>query len=372
MILYDKEHLARNAAKGTLDVCFNEKNGFIYNKAFDVKKVNYSNEYVAGNISIPGLAYYDYKIDWLSRRYIQPNWVIVDVGCGDGIFIKRLAEKIPDVKCFGFDTSYKNIQTDTAPKTLEIFNEYYGGNNRYNLEPNLIILNHVLEHIHNPVQFLQLIHNTMKDDAFVFIDVPDAEWILRNTVIYDFFYEHCQYWYITSLINVLEATGFKIIEFCNQFSGQNLWVMAKRCINTGHKVGINNNIKKLCNEFITSKDCQIRKIKDSIEYLGTRINIAIFGAAAKGIMFANIFDPAKKLISCLIDDDSRRQDKYIPGTGHPVVSSSYLINTVKKLGGGGVIILNNNYIQTVKNFFDFDRVSIYSYHDLLDLETGGI
>ena len=72
--------------------------------------------------------------------------------------------------------------------------------------------------------------------------------------------------------------------------------------------------------------------------------IAVLGAAAKGVSFVNEMDPKCVHISCVIDDNKSKQGGFIPGTGHPIVSFSdildYNIHTI--------LVTNPNYIEDVK------------------------
>ena len=51
-----------------------------------------------------------------------------------------------------------------------------------------------------------------------------------------------------------------------------------------------------------------------------------FGAAAKGCVYLNSAGIDYNILDCIIDDTKLKQNKYIPGTGIPVVSRNYLEN----------------------------------------------
>ena len=49
-------------------------------------------------------------------------------------------------------------------------------------------------------------------------------------------------------------------------------------------------------------------------------NIALWGAAGKGVCLANTIDPNREFIECLIDLNPKKWGKFIPGTGHEIIN----------------------------------------------------
>jgi hypothetical protein len=45
----------------------------------------------------------------------------------------------------------------------------------------------------------------------------------------------------------------------------------------------------------------------------------MWGAAAKGVTLANLCDPDRALIACVVDLNPNKQGAYLPGTGHRIV-----------------------------------------------------
>ena len=64
---------------------------------------------------------------------------------------------------------------------------------------------------------------------------------------------------------------------------------------------------------------------------------AIWGAGAKGATFCNVVDPDCKWIRFVVDITPEKQGKFIPGTGHPIVSYMALKDV------DTVLLMNPNY-----------------------------
>jgi hypothetical protein len=66
---------------------------------------------------------------------------------------------------------------------------------------------------------------------------------------------------------------------------------------------------------------------------------AIWGAGAKGATFCNVVDPDCEYIKCIVDITPEKQGKYIPGTGHPIVSPEFILSTNVET----ILLMNPNY-----------------------------
>jgi 2-polyprenyl-3-methyl-5-hydroxy-6-metoxy-1,4-benzoquinol methylase len=172
-LLYKTEEDAQKAIVGELDICLDETTGFIYNCAFDPDKVDYSGEYNNNQIYSPYFFnYINKQIQYLIEKYIPWDSTIVEVGCGKGYYIKKMAMTLGTCKAYGFDTSYVQ-DDDIQAYNVRFFKEYY--DEKYSdLHPDIVICRHVIEHIHNPLEFLKGIRASMPEHSLLFIETPDV------------------------------------------------------------------------------------------------------------------------------------------------------------------------------------------------------
>jgi hypothetical protein len=70
---------------------------------------------------------------------------------------------------------------------------------------------------------------------------------------------------------------------------------------------------------------------------------AIWGAAAKGTTLVNTMDPENRRIRFLIDINPAKQGKYVPGTGHQIVSPTSLREQRSRIAG--IVNMNPNYLE---------------------------
>ncbi len=71
--------------------------------------------------------------------------------------------------------------------------------------------------------------------------------------------------------------------------------------------------------------------------------VAIWGAGAKGVTFLNLLDPECTLVDAAVDINPRKQNRFIAGTGHPIVEPREL----RKREVKNVVVMNPNYVAEV-------------------------
>lgn len=81
----------------------------------------------------------------------------------------------------------------------------------------------------NPKDIMKSIKKALVNspNSILYIETPCVEWILKNNIMYDFFYEHCSYFNKKSLNLLLQECGFDILEINHTFKGQYLYAICK-------------------------------------------------------------------------------------------------------------------------------------------------
>lgn len=142
------------------------------------------------------------------------NLKILDVGCGDGLFFKKLSE-FGDV--YGIEPDKRLISKENLnnPRIYKgCFDDSYDA--PFNFD--LITMLDVIEHIEDETNILNKAHNCLSKDGKLIITVPALQilWTKHDEVNH-----HYRRYSKTSLIKVLQEVGIKI-DSCNylfQFVG---------------------------------------------------------------------------------------------------------------------------------------------------------
>lgn len=340
-LVMSTQDAARNITRGRLDLVLCEECGFIFNRAFDMGKIMYGEEYDNTQSCSPAFSQY---MDRLAHYMIVEKNVrnsnVVEVGCGKGLFLRKLVEfEGSGNRGYGFDPSYVGADTDLDGR-LRFEKRYYTADCA-DIPADVIVCRHVIEHVPTPLSLLQNIKKALVNspDAHIFFETPCVEWILRNHVIWDFFYEHCSYFTARSLTTVFEMAGFEVESVRHEFEGQYLWLEAKVPQTQPAVTKDAGRIPSLAQEFARSENELKRDWEQRIQELAARGNVALWGAGAKGVTFANLVDPQMKWIKCVVDLNPQKQGGFVPGTGHPIVGYQELA----AYGVRSAVLMNPNY-----------------------------
>jgi SAM-dependent methyltransferase len=352
--------------RGNLNLMVCEECGFVFNQAFEPSTLSYGEDYDNTQSFSPVFAEY---LSHLAQHLVFEKGIrncrVVEVGCGKGLFLRKLTEVGGNIG-YGFDPSYVGSATNLDGR-LHFEKRYYGPECT-DISADVIVCRHVIEHVPDPLDLLDTIRQTLASSpgARVFFETPGVEWILQNQVIWDFFYEHCSYFSADSLTTAFEATGFTIESIQNVFGGQYLWVEAMLSIEEQGRVTRKPGlIPNLAKQFALSE----RKLKgvlgERLRGLAARGKVALWGAGAKGVTLANLVDPEREWIACVVDLNPGKQGCYIPGTGHPIVGYQELA----KYGVETAILMNPNYREENLALLKESHLNV-KLIDLMDLISG--
>jgi SAM-dependent methyltransferase len=338
MLLASRD-LARSVTRGTLSLhaCINC--GFVFNAAFREDRLDYGAAYENTQTASDAFAaYLDERVERVIAQCGPALQTVVEVGCGKGVFLRRLVETAAGSTGYGFDTSYEGPETACAGR-LRFFKHYFGTGDVAG-PIDAVVCRHVIEHIPDPVAFLGSIRDALGSSAAkIFFETPCVDWILRNHVVWDFFYEHCSYFNPHSLERAFANAGFDVAGVQHVFGGQYQWLEAT----PGHaRREIDSDAGAVlgrCREFAERHAAAVEVWIERLMAMRSSRKIAIWGAGAQGVTFAGLVDPTAELIDCVIDVNPRKQGCFVPGTGHAIVGPQELATR----GIGTAILMNPNY-----------------------------
>lgn len=338
--LFRTQEDAVNAARGDLQFVVCGRCGFVFNAAFDAARVPYGAEYENAQTCSPAFRVY---LDGVIRHIIElagsRSGHIVEVGCGQADLLRRLLSEPGSMHtATGFDPSYRGPDSDLDGR-LRVERRYFGPESA--VRADTVVCRHVIEHVSRPLELLRQIAAAMEGSpgARFFCETPCVEWIFRNDVFWDFFYEHCSLFTAGSIRTALELSGFAVERVRHAFSGQYLWADAAAAPARAPRLDP-GGIPDLALAFGEREKELKSKWSGSLEALAGKGKIAVWGAGAKGVTFANLIDPRRRHLECVVDVNPAKQGTFVAGTGHPIVDPRQL----PKLGVSTAIVMNPNYI----------------------------
>ena len=294
-------------------------------------------------------AHVEALVDGLVRSGVRGKRVL-EAGCGAGAFLRRLCREGGNTG-IGFDPAYRGPGEDLGGSVRFVADYYRGptGTGEATQGSDVVISRHVIEHVPDPRALLRALRAACegRPGAQLLLETPDVEWILAQRVVEDFFYEHCSYFPTGALRYAAACEGFRVTRQAALFGGQYQWLEAvadtapeKPALPQASDV---ERVCALARGYAREVPERIAALESKIGALAAQGGVAIWGAGAKGVTLVDLCDPERRLVACVVDINPRKQGRFVPGTGHPIVAPEVL----REKGIRHVIVMNPNYEQEV-------------------------
>ncbi len=254
--------------------------------------------------------------------HIGEEPVVVEVGCGEGHLLRALAEKRPAGRYIGFDPSNAiNTENGLIEGRRELFDP---SRHLAELRPDLIISRHVLEHLMNPLGFVQAISfaaSWENIETQLLIEVPCIDQVIDRGRTVDFFYEHNSNFTTLSLERLLARCASEVKIVARSFNDEVVYGLA-HFRRRDAQVQFATEAVKFSNRSIRHRQT-IRADVDELAAAGKRV--AIWGGTGKAATFINQFGLDAQRFPLVVDSDLEKAGTYVPGMGQEILFRDFLI-----------------------------------------------
>lgn len=317
---------ARKAARGDVILEYCPGCGVIHNRSFDPKLVEYTPGYENSLHFSPRFqSYAEALATRLVSTYRLEGGSTLEIGCGKGDFL-TLLRRAGVARAVGYDPSYGGPADAGQGVTFvrEYFPERPGS-----LNVDLVCARHVLEHVADPGEMVARLRRGLDDTGHpvVYLEVPDAGYMLRHNAVWDVIYEHPWYFTPPSLRTLFVRSGFAALAVDTSFGGQYLYVEARPSLEPNSDSGDPEELEELhrlaqrlgerCRTAVEDWAGRLRELT----LTGRRV--AVWGAGSKGATFLNVV-PGGEDVGRVVDVNPRKHGRHVPGTGQAVVAPEAL------------------------------------------------
>mgnify|MGYP001480413050 CR=1 FL=1 len=336
--------------------------------AVDPKKLYATNYTYLSGVGKSFIKHFQEYAEWSEDKCnLSPDSLVVDIGSNDGTCLREF--KNLGHRVCGVDpaSAPSDIANASGIDTLNCFFDKEAVNKiiEKHGKADLITSHNVLAHVDNLSQVFLDIYSLLKDGGYFCFEIGYFKEVLKNNYFDTIYHEHLDYHHAKPLTKFLCGIGFDLIDLSiNKVQGGSLRLFLKK---TGE-----GRISAEAEKFLDSESNSIlyqdkfikewrSKIKMNMmmfknkikEYVSNGKIVAGYGAPTKATLLTEISELDSSDISFIMEDNNLKVNKFMPGSGIPIVDTSELI--IKK---PEVIVIfawnfSNEIIEKIKSKIDW-------------------
>ncbi|MGE0600061.1 MAG: class I SAM-dependent methyltransferase [Dehalococcoidia bacterium] len=328
--------------------------GFVFNACFDQRMTEYSGRYESTQAFSSTFAQFnrDLACDLVERHGIREKTVL-EIGCGDGEFIRLLCE-LGRNRGFAYDPAFEPTR-HAQSEAITFFSEFFDENSSTH-DADLVVCKMTLEHIVDVRRFVATMRGAMSDssNAVVFFQVPNADYVFDELAFWDVYYEHCSYFTADSLGALFRNCGFDVARTWTGYDDQYLMLEARvacrphECLSANSGPPAAGGVARFAEEV----ERQMSGWRDRLQayYRGGK-RIAVWGAGSKAVAFLAAIGESPA-IQDMVDINPNKAGTFLPASGYEIV----LPERLRESNPDVVIAMNPIYLAEIRR--DLDALGI--------------
>ncbi len=319
--------------------------GFIFNAAFDPATQQFSESYEASQGHSPTFSRFaDALVEKLVSTHDLYEKTILEVGCGDGKFLKGLCRR-GNTTGIGMDPALPP-GLETASGGIHFIRQRFPSN-KLHARPDFFCCRMTLEHIRDVRKILMAAKACLKENGTLFFQVPDVKRILDKGAFWDIYYEHCSYFGEYSLARLFSGMGFDSQTVWSDYKGQYLCLSARSGGSPARQSRLSEPLKEIGQSISRFEKAWKNNINQWIKKIhtesGSGRKTVIWGSSSKGVSFLNTLGIIDE-IRYVVDINPRRQGTFMAGSGQEIIPADRL----KTIKPDLVIVMNPVYLGEIQ------------------------
>ena len=249
----------------------------------------------------------------LVLNMLGENPTVIDIGCGEGHFVRGLAEALEGRGRFmGFDPN----GSPESGQGIEFYPEYFNPlADMMTYRPDAVVIRHVLEHLTNPAALIDQLawgaQQITDQPSWLFVEVPCIDRVPETNRLADFFYEHTSHFTTLSFQRLMERAG-TIMELGHGYNGEVIYALVRL-----HARQVDRAVDSFMFSRRTKPNCSSIKAQlDELAESGKRV--AVWGGTGKAAFFINLFGLDADRFPTVVDSDITKAGSYVPGAGQEI------------------------------------------------------
>jgi hypothetical protein len=333
-VLFKNRQEAESCTTRSLHIRMCEACGIIYDsdyfaKASQESGYNCVDYFSSATCSGQARAYQTRLAKLIHDMWSLTNKRICEVGCGDGFFLNELSKF--SGSAIGFEPSPTYSLAKQYPGVTVFHDYFYPDRPHQDIRGiHLFILRHVLEHFSDPFNCLENLKNFYDetgDGQALFLEVPDAAFLIEENLYCDFYIDHIFYFTEYFLANFLRRIGWHSVRPINTENREFLGLFSVGLDGAGISQVPRAQESLSRKAFAFSRNYEHWKwqlLERLCSLKAKKRKIGVWGAGSRGVTMMTSLGVDRDFFTYVIDTDSHKQNRYVPLLGTPILSADIL------------------------------------------------
>ena len=289
--------------------------GHVFNAAFDYAAVPYADRPNRMFNRAPGWSEHLLMVRDEMLARLPPVPVVVEIGHGDGHLLTALAEARPAGRYVGFDP---HGTAEARPRAVDLRQALFiPAWDLAELSPDLIVSRHVMEHLTDPLGFIQQLAFAAawaRVESTLYLEVPCIDRALETGRTFDFYYEHNSHFTTASFTRMLSRCGATDTQIGHGYGDEVIYAFV-RLASDSVQVAHASAALAFRDEARRSRS-RLRAQMDALAASG--LSVAIWGGTGKAAAFITQVGADAARFPLVVDSDADKAGTFVPGTGQEI------------------------------------------------------
>ncbi len=275
--------------------------------------------------TIPALVrHFEGYAKWLHTRYGDGRRKVLEIGCNDGVLLRRLPSTWECVGVDPSDVARLNARDHSYELINEPFSEVTGRGSGFAGTFDIVTGSNCLGHISDLLDVFRGVHAALRDGGEFIVEVHDLDITLATAQWDTIYHEHKAEWSDRSLVQCLAPLGFTL----QARERLSLHGGLLRAVFRKDRPAFQNSVSSDTNRFDHLNRAYGRR-RDTVVYRQLLAasaaggSIAAYGAAGRANVWLNQLPELP--FRYVVDESPLRAGKWIPVVSIPVVERSRLL-----------------------------------------------
>lgn len=285
----------------------------VYNRSFQYNAVPYQKNpnrmFNTGSIWKGHLA--DTKE--LLKKRLPGNPNVVEIGCGEGHFVRGLSDALGAGRFIGFDPNTSAESGHGVEFYARLFDPL---EDVAQFAPDMVVVRHVLEHFTELAGLLEPLAwsaSRQGKPCWLFAEVPCIDRVSETGRLADFYYEHVSHFTTQSFTTLLHRLG-ELNTLGHGYDGEVVYGLVRLDSPKGAK-----SVADQAANFSQQASSSIKKISRQLaEMADSGATVAIWGGTGKAAAFMHQFGVDAQRFPLVVDSDPDKVGSFVPGTGQEI------------------------------------------------------